>query len=44
MPLLKEGEEQEDRDALYWHYPHYSNQGGFPGRSPYGRLEAHRTL
>lgn len=20
-----------DRDALYWHYPNYSNQGGFPG-------------
>lgn len=20
-----------DREALYWHYPHYSNQGGFPG-------------
>lgn len=19
-----------ERDALYWHYPHYSNQGGFP--------------
>lgn len=19
------------RDALYWHYPHYSNQGGIPG-------------
>lgn len=19
------------RDALYWHYPHYANQGGFPG-------------
>ena len=19
------------REALYWHYPHYSNQGGFPG-------------
>lgn len=19
------------RNALYWHYPHYSNQGGFPG-------------
>jgi arylsulfatase A-like enzyme len=19
------------RDGLYWHYPHYSNQGGFPG-------------
>jgi arylsulfatase A-like enzyme len=20
-----------NRDALYWHYPHYGNQGGFPG-------------
>lgn len=20
-----------NRDALFWHYPHYSNQGGFPG-------------
>lgn len=20
-----------DREALYWHYPHYSNQGGIPG-------------
>ncbi|MEM6645902.1 MAG: sulfatase [Bacteroidota bacterium] len=20
-----------DRDALYWHYPHYGNQGGTPG-------------
>ncbi len=20
-----------ERDALYWHYPHYSNQGGIPG-------------
>jgi arylsulfatase A-like enzyme len=29
-PLLK-GEKSLDRDALYWHYPHYSNQGGFPG-------------
>ena len=19
------------REALYWHYPHYSNQGGIPG-------------
>ena len=19
------------RDALYWHYPHYANQGGVPG-------------
>ncbi|MFW6124801.1 MAG: sulfatase-like hydrolase/transferase, partial [Pirellulales bacterium] len=29
-PLLEGGDELE-RDALYWHYPHYSNQGGFPG-------------
>ncbi|MEM1294906.1 MAG: sulfatase, partial [Verrucomicrobiota bacterium] len=20
-----------NRESLYWHYPHYSNQGGFPG-------------
>lgn len=20
-----------ERDSLFWHYPHYSNQGGFPG-------------
>ena len=30
MPLLKGGNKL-DREALYWHYPHYSNQGGFPG-------------
>ncbi len=29
-PLLK-GASSFSRDALYWHYPHYSNQGGFPG-------------
>ncbi|MEO0445354.1 MAG: sulfatase, partial [Verrucomicrobiota bacterium] len=28
MPVLKGG--SIDREALYWHYPHYSNQGGFP--------------
>ncbi len=28
-PLLEGGE--LDRDAIYWHYPHYSNQGGIPG-------------
>lgn len=22
-----------DRDAIYWHYPHYGNQGGTPGSS-----------
>jgi arylsulfatase A-like enzyme len=29
-PLLRGGEAPR-RDALYWHYPHYSNQGGRPG-------------
>ena len=24
------GGENLKREALYWHYPHYSNQGGFP--------------
>ena len=28
--LLK-GEKQLDREAIYWHYPHYGNQGGSPG-------------
>lgn len=30
IPLLK-GKKEIDRDAIYWHYPHYSNQGGKPG-------------
>ncbi|MDZ7617862.1 MAG: sulfatase [Patescibacteria group bacterium] len=30
VPILK-GEGGFEREALYWHYPHYSNQGGFPG-------------
>jgi arylsulfatase A-like enzyme len=29
VPLLKG--QSLDRDAIYWHYPHYSNQGGKPG-------------
>ncbi|OPZ10074.1 MAG: Arylsulfatase [candidate division BRC1 bacterium ADurb.BinA364] len=29
-PLLQ-GRGEPPRDALFWHYPHYSNQGGFPG-------------
>jgi len=28
-PLMKGGT-KIDRDALFWHYPHYGNQGGFP--------------
>ncbi|MEA3401857.1 MAG: sulfatase [Armatimonadota bacterium] len=31
-PLLR-GEEALDREAVYWHYPHYGNQGGTPGCS-----------
>jgi len=29
-PVL-EGDTALGREALFWHYPHYSNQGGFPG-------------
>ena len=29
-PLLRGGAAPQ-RDALYWHFPHYGNQGGFPG-------------
>jgi arylsulfatase A-like enzyme len=29
-PVLKNPSAAE-REALFWHYPHYSNQGGFPG-------------
>ncbi|HUU68956.1 MAG TPA: sulfatase [Planctomycetota bacterium] len=32
MPLLRGGDEL-DREAIYWHYPHYGNQGGTPGCS-----------
>ena len=32
LPLLK-GAKDLDREALYWHYPHYGNQGGTPGCS-----------
>ncbi|MCL5744854.1 MAG: DUF4976 domain-containing protein, partial [Acidobacteria bacterium] len=31
-PLLKQTGRFE-REALFWHYPHYSNQGGVPGGS-----------
>jgi arylsulfatase A-like enzyme len=30
VPLLKESGKLK-REALYWHYPHYGNQGGSPG-------------
>jgi arylsulfatase A-like enzyme len=31
VPVLRNPKGILKRDALYWHYPHYSNQGGFPG-------------
>ncbi len=30
LPLLQ-GKETLGREAIYWHYPHYGNQGGTPG-------------
>jgi len=30
LPLLRETG-PVDRDAIFWHYPHYGNQGGTPG-------------
>ena len=30
LPLLTSGK-QPERASLFWHYPHYSNQRGFPG-------------
>jgi len=30
LPLLTQGKKPE-RASLFWHYPHYSNQRGFPG-------------
>ncbi len=32
LPLLTE-EGALDRDAIFWHYPHYGNQGGTPASS-----------
>ena len=32
LPLLH-GAGSLDRDAIFWHYPHYGNQGGTPGSS-----------
>jgi arylsulfatase A-like enzyme len=32
LPLLK-GRDGLEREAIFWHYPHYGNQGGTPGSS-----------
>jgi arylsulfatase A-like enzyme len=31
LPLLNGSASMLDRESLFWHYPHYSNQGGRPG-------------
>ena len=31
LPALKGSKLERDADALFWHYPHYANQGGKPG-------------
>ncbi len=33
VPLLAGEAEALDREAIFWHYPHYGNQGGTPGCS-----------
>jgi len=33
LPLLEGSQEPLEREGLFWHYPHYSNQGGTPGCS-----------
>jgi arylsulfatase A-like enzyme len=32
LPVLK-GAGSVDRETIFWHYPHYGNQGGTPGSS-----------
>jgi arylsulfatase A-like enzyme len=31
VPLLNGSRKTINREAIYWHYPHYGNQGGRPG-------------
>jgi arylsulfatase A-like enzyme len=31
LAAVLKGRPTLNREALFWHYPHYSNQGGFPG-------------
>ncbi|TVQ24523.1 MAG: DUF4976 domain-containing protein [Spirochaetaceae bacterium] len=33
LPVLDGTANSLDREAVYWHYPHYGNQGGTPGSS-----------
>jgi arylsulfatase A len=41
LPLLT-GKGEVRREALFWHYPHYSNQGGTPGGAV--RLGRHKLI
>ncbi|MDP6776198.1 MAG: sulfatase [Candidatus Latescibacteria bacterium] len=41
VPLLQGGDALE-RDAIFWHYPHYANQGGTPGSSV--RMGDHKLI
>jgi arylsulfatase A-like enzyme len=41
LPLLK-GEPALKREAIFWHYPHYGNQGGTPGSSV--RMGAYKLI
>jgi len=47
VPLIR-GEDRLAREAVYWHYPHYSNQGGTPGCSvrsgDYKLIESSKTV
>lgn len=33
LPILTRERDSTERAAVYWHYPHYGNQGGTPGSS-----------
>ncbi|WP_127585186.1 sulfatase [Paenibacillus koleovorans] len=33
LSLLRQPDAALQRDAIFWHYPHYGNQGGTPGSS-----------
>jgi arylsulfatase A-like enzyme len=41
VPLLK-GAYRLERESIFWHYPHYGNQGGMPGSSV--RMGDHKLL
>ena len=41
MPLLK-SKKNLNREAIFWHFPHYGNQGGTPGSSV--RVRDHKLI